>query len=100
MEKGSVKAKAARQQKTDMRPPWRAKAAIVTGSGGIGLGIAKAFAKNGASGFAQCDWVDGSEIERTRRGARRRRHDVVVRYHAANMQNLAEIADAIDYKSP
>ncbi len=89
------KAKAARQQKTDTRP-LAGKAAIVTGStSGIGLGIAKAFAKNGASVLLN-GLGDGSEIEKTRQ-ALEEEHDVVVQYHAANMQNPAEIADMIDY---
>ncbi|MCC7529509.1 MAG: 3-hydroxybutyrate dehydrogenase [Candidatus Melainabacteria bacterium] len=72
------------------------KVAIVTGStSGIGLGIAKAFARNGASVLLN-GLGDESEIEKTRK-ALEDEHDVVVQYHGANMQNPAEITDMIDY---
>ena len=88
------KTKAAKS-KQDTRP-LAGKVAIVTGStSGIGLGIAKAFARNGASVLLN-GLGDAAEIEKTRQ-ALAEEHDVEVQYHGANMQNPADIVDMIDY---
>lgn len=90
------KTKAAKSKK-DTRP-LSGKVAIVTGStSGIGLGIAKAFARNGASVLLN-GLGDAEEVEKTRL-ALAEEHDVEVQYHGANMQNPAEIVDMIDYAS-
>ncbi len=76
--------------------PLAGKVAIVTGStSGIGLGIAKAFARNGASVLLN-GLGDAAEVEKTRQ-ALADEHGVEVQYHAANMQNPADIVDMIDY---
>lgn len=88
------KTKAAKS-KQDTRP-LAGKVAIVTGStSGIGLGIAKAFARNGASVLLN-GLGDAAEVEKTRQ-ALAEEHDVEVQYHGANMQNPADIVDMIDY---
>lgn len=87
------KARTARVQ-NDTRP-LAGKVAVVTGStSGIGLGIATAFARNGASVLLN-GLGDEKEIEKVRKTIADE-HGVEVEYHNANMQNPAEISDLID----
>jgi 3-hydroxybutyrate dehydrogenase len=88
------KARAARVQ-NDTRP-LAGKVALVTGStSGIGLGIATAFARNGASVLLN-GLGDEKEIEQVGKSLADE-HGVEVQYHAANMQNPADIAAMIDH---
>lgn len=88
------KTRAARVQ-NDTRP-LAGKVALVTGStSGIGLGIATAFARNGAAVLLN-GLGDEKDIEQVRKSLADE-HGVEVLYHAANMQNPADIASMIDY---
>lgn len=88
------KARAARVQ-NDTRP-LAGKVALVTGStSGIGLGIATAFARNGAAVLLN-GLGDEKEIEQVGKSLADE-HGVEVQYHAANMQNPADITAMIDH---
>lgn len=76
--------------------PLAGKVAIVTGStSGIGLGIAKALAKNGASVLLN-GLGEKTDIETTRK-ALADEFDVEVQYHGANMESASEIAALVEY---
>ncbi|TAM97384.1 MAG: SDR family NAD(P)-dependent oxidoreductase, partial [Rhodanobacteraceae bacterium] len=66
------------------------KTALITGStSGIGLGIAKRLAEDGANIILN-GLGDTEEIERRRRGMEEK-FGVKVRFHGANMSHVAEI---------
>ncbi|MBC7998399.1 MAG: 3-hydroxybutyrate dehydrogenase [Leptolyngbya sp.] len=90
-----IPAERSKSERKDGRP-LHGKVAIITGStSGIGLGIATAFAKAGASVVLN-GLGDHDAVEKTRKSLARNQ-GVDVQYHAANMENPDDIADMVAF---
>jgi 3-hydroxybutyrate dehydrogenase len=87
---------------TDMRKPAKTmrplqgRVALVTGStSGIGLGVAEAFAREGAT-IVLNGFGDRMQIEDTRQKLEQT-HDVAAFYHGADLSKAAAVGEMMDY---
>lgn len=89
---------------TDMKKPAKAmrplqgRVALVTGStSGIGLGVAEAFAREGAT-IVLNGFGDRMQIEDTRQKLEQT-HDIAAFYHGADLSKTAAVSEMMEYAS-